>query len=92
MSINDLADELDGLTLRAALEAKAVQPCHFHTDVLIYHGDIDADRHAYALATNMWKADGRIFERAEVMDAVKDVFISAADGECPQCAHLLTDD
>lgn len=85
MSINDLVDDLDALAVRAAVEAKAVEPCRFHKDVLIYRGDRDADSRAYALATNAWKADGQVFDRSEVMDAVKDVFDQAADGTCPTC-------
>lgn len=88
MSINDLADELDILALQAALKAKAVEPCYFHKHVLIHRGNDDADRHAYALATNAWKDDGRIFEQREVTEAVKDVFVQAADGSCPACDEL----
>lgn len=86
MSINDLVDQLDDLVLRATLKAKAVKPCHFHRDVLIYRGDPDADRHAYAIATNLWKSDGRTFDREEVTAAVKDVLDQCADGECPECS------
>ncbi|TGD93717.1 hypothetical protein [Methylobacterium nonmethylotrophicum] len=60
--------------------------------MMIYKGDPDADRHAYALATNSWKAQGKVLDREDVVDAVKSVFDMAADGECPQCAHQMADD
>jgi hypothetical protein len=90
MSVNDIADELEEVALRAALIAKAVRPCLRHKDVLIYVGDNDADRHAYALATNMWKAGETVSDRPEVTEAVKDVLDQAADGSCPQCDYEMS--
>jgi hypothetical protein len=88
MSVNDLADDVE-LVARAALaKAKAIEVCPFHSDVTIRVGNDDAERHAYALATTTLKSNGTMWLREEVMPAIKDQLDMAADGECPECAHL----
>lgn len=85
MSINDIADELEGIARQAALESGAVVPCTIHSDVLLHRGDPDADKRAYAFANVGLKNAGLETWRTEAMAAVKDEFIQAADGECPLC-------
>jgi hypothetical protein len=46
----------------------------------------DVEHHAYALATI--KSDGTMWMREDLMHAIKDELDMAADGECPQCAHV----
>jgi hypothetical protein len=88
MSVNDLADDVE-LVARAALaKAKAIEVCPFHSDVTIRVGNDDAERHAYALATTTLMSNGTMWLREEVMPAIKDQLDMAADGECPECAHL----
>lgn len=85
---NSYSMELEEAAMAAALRAKAVYFCRVHGDVWIRAGDPEAERHAYALATNMWKADDPVSERTDLMEAVKDVLDQAADGECPACAKV----
>jgi hypothetical protein len=40
------------------------------------------------MGTNHWKADDMMIERAEFMDAIKDVIEMSTDDECPECARL----
>ena len=88
MSINDLIDELESAARIALGQARAIKVCPFHSDVIIRLGKVDAERHAYAIATNMLKNDGTMWLREDLMLAIKDALDMAADGECPHCAHL----
>lgn len=88
MSINDLDDELEGLARAAIARTKAAHVCPFHEDILIRRGDPDAEKHAYALATNGLKRDGTMYLREDLMSAIKMVLDMAADDECPECARL----
>ena len=88
MSINELASELEVAAWSALQKAGAIKACNFHPDVTIRLGDDDAERKAYAIATNTLKRDGTIWLRAELMPAIKQQLDMAADGECPACAEL----
>lgn len=88
MSINDFTDDVELAARYALAKANAIEVCQFHTDVTIRLGDEDAERHAYALATTIAKSDGTMWMREDLMEAIKDQLVMAADGECPQCAHL----
>lgn len=88
MSIDDVIQQLEEAARSAVLQAKAVAPCPLHADVLIRAGDPDAEKHAYALATVRLKGNGTMFLREDLMSSIKDELGMAADGECPQCAHL----
>ena len=88
MSVNDYADDLEGAGRLALAKAKAITVCPFHSGVTIRVGDPDAERHAYALATTILKSDGTMWMREDLMPAIKDQLDMAADGECPECAHL----
>ena len=88
MSINDLVQQLEDAARAAVVQAKAVVPCPFHEDLMVRTGDPDAEKHAYALATVRLKNTGTMFLREDLMSAIKDELDLAADGECPQCAHL----
>ena len=46
---------------------------------------VDAERRAYAVAINRFKAGKLEGEREEILDAIKEVLDQAADGECPEC-------
>lgn len=85
MSINDYADSVELAALQALFKTGALKTCQLHSDVTINVGDPDAERHAYATATNTLKRDGTMFMREDVMDAIKDALGMAADGECPVC-------
>jgi len=75
----------DDEALAILVEAKAVEICPRHNDVWIRVGDVDAERRAYAIATN-WQKSGKIIgEREDIMESLKDVLDQAADGECPEC-------
>jgi hypothetical protein len=88
MSVKDYHDDVELAARSALAKAKAIEVCQFHTDVTIRVGDEDAERHAYALATTLTKSDGTMWMREDLMEAIKDQLDMAADGECPQCAHL----
>ena len=88
MSINDLVDELESAARSALAQAGAIKVCSFHSDATIRLGKADAEQHAYAIATNTLKKDGTVWLREDLMSAIKDELDMAADGECPQCAHL----
>jgi hypothetical protein len=75
----------------AAEEAGAIKRCPVHTDIVTNQGDPDANSHAYALATNRWKAEGNDAvgeEHKALMAAVHDAIVQAADDECPRCAEI----
>ena len=69
-----------------AIEAGAIAVCPFHPEVTINQGNPDANRHAYAIATNRWKAANLLGEREEIMAGIKDAIEMAADDVCPMCA------
>lgn len=87
MSVNDQADREEAIALQAAFAAKAIKTCLFHDAVILRIGDPDAEKLAYAIATNKMKAEGTLeFERESVLESVKDV-IENADDECAQCGQ-----
>ncbi len=88
MSINELTDDLEAAARSALIKSGAIKPCPFHSDVMIRIDSYDAERHAYAIATNALKADGTTWLREELMPAIKQELNMAADGECPQCATI----
>lgn len=88
MSINDYIDDLESAARHALDKAGAIESCPIHPDVRIRVGDEDAERHAYALATTILRSDGTMWVRDDLMPAIKDELDMAADGKCPQCAHL----
>ena len=88
MSVNDLADIFEDAAREALAKAKAINVCEFHPDVTIRVGDLDTERHAYALATTILKSKGEMFLREDVMAAIKGCLDLAADDGCPKCAYL----
>jgi hypothetical protein len=85
------ARDLEDMAHAAAAETGAIKPCPFHKDIFINQGDPDATRHAYALATVRWKAEGNEAvgdAHKELMAAVNDAISLAADDECPRCAAI----
>lgn len=91
MSVDGYAMELDDAARAALAKAGAIEGCSRHPDVTIRLWDDDAERKAYAIATNSLKREGTMWQREDLMDAIKDVLDMAADGECPGCAKLLED-
>jgi hypothetical protein len=88
VSINDNLEELEGIARDVLFKASAIELCDLH-DIIIRLHDDDAERHAYALATNMLKKDGTIsYMREDVMDAIMLELGQAADGECPECGGV----
>jgi len=85
---NQYALSLEDAAIAAALRAGAVRLCARHHDVWIRVGDPEAEKRAYAIATNMWKADDPVSDREDLMDAVKNVLEMAAEDECPTCGSI----
>jgi hypothetical protein len=54
-----------------AIEAGAIEVCRFHTSVTVNKGDPEANKRAYAIATNKWKVGGLLGDREEIMDGIK---------------------
>jgi hypothetical protein len=88
MSINNYYDSVEVAARHAVAKTGAIKICPFHPEVTIRVGDADAERHAYAYATTILKSDGTMWMRDDMLPAIKDELDMAADGECPQCAHL----
>lgn len=86
----DLAMELEQVALQAAIEAGAIEVCEFHDYVTVTTGDDEAEKLAYAIATNKWKSGEVGGEREDLMDAVQQV-IGEAAWECPACQKHMTD-
>jgi hypothetical protein len=75
--------EPDGDELVAtAIQAGALKTCPFHSYVAVNQGDPNADKRAYAIATNMWKSSALLGEREDIMDGIKQAIDRFAD-ECP---------
>lgn len=74
-----------------AIQAGAIEVCPMHHDVTINRYDEDANRRAYAIATNKWKADELLGNREEIMRGVKQAIEMSADGECPACGSIRDD-
>ena len=88
MSVNSYADNLDSAVRYALETTRATAVCPFHSDVTIRVGDDAAENHAYARARKIIKSDGTMWKREVLMEEIKRQLVDAADGECPQCAHL----
>lgn len=84
MSIKHYAQDLEEAATTFALRAKAIAPCQWHDDVLVNQGDEDANRRAYAIATNACKSGDFTGDRADLMDAIKDAIDMSAD-DCGRC-------
>lgn len=70
-----------------AIEAGALKACPIHSDVTINQCNPDAERRAYAMATNKWKAGELFGDREDIMEGVKDAIDQSAD-ECPVCSDF----
>jgi len=84
MSIKHYAQELEEAATLYALKAHAIAACQWHDDVLVNQGDPDADRRAYAIATNACKSGEFTGDREDLMAAIKDAIDMSAD-ECGRC-------
>ncbi len=88
MSINNYCDEVEEIARDAALRTGALKVCPVHTDVLIRVYDDDAERHAYASATQQLKWQRLYDMRKDVVEAIDIELDMAAEDECPLCNHL----
>ena len=88
MSISDYHDSVESAARYAVTKTGAVIACPAHPGVSIRTGDDGAERHAYALATNVMKSDGTVWMRDDILPAIKDELDLAADDECPECARI----
>ena len=88
MSINDLVLEIEEAAREALVVTGALKVCPMHSDVTIRIGDPDAEKHAYARATQILKSKDKMYMREDIMGAIQDALNMAADDECPQCGHL----
>ncbi|HEY4926181.1 MAG TPA: hypothetical protein VII20_17350 [Roseiarcus sp.] len=85
MSINDYVDSIESIAREALGTAKATECCPIHRDVVIRRFDDDAERLAYAIATNILRQRDEMFMREDVMSAIKDELVSLSD-ECAECS------
>jgi hypothetical protein len=89
VSVDDYAEALTNEAQRALFESGALKSCPIHPDVTIRVGDEEAERSAYAIATNNLKRDDRIEWREDLMSAIKDELDVAADEVCPRCEKIM---
>jgi hypothetical protein len=87
----EAAEHERDVATEVAVEAGAIERCPNHEEVVISQFDDDANRHAYALATNRWKRGEVQCDREEFMETVKAVIDEASD-ECYICADLFSRD
>jgi hypothetical protein len=87
LSVNDQADDLEAAARYALGTANAIEVGPIHSDATIRCFDDDAERHAYAIATNIIKSDGTMWMREDLMAEIKRQLDEAGD-ECSQCAGL----
>ena len=85
-------DSLQGSATAAAKEARALKECEFpgHSDNLLSTWDDDANKRAYAIGTNWWKAGEVDGTREEFMAAIKEAIDMAPD-HCPDCDRMGRD-
>lgn len=84
MSIKHYVQDCEEMALTVALKAGAIKTCPYHEDYVVNQYDPDADRHAYALATNAVKSGDFGGDRGDLLNAVKNVIDMSAD-ECGGC-------
>ena len=68
-------------------ESGAVTKCPVCNDFMILAGEADAEKMAYAMATNAWKSGQRGFrsmEREEVTSSIKQA-LTHTPYKCPKC-------
>jgi hypothetical protein len=82
--------DLEAQGMSALVKAGAVEECEFHEGIFIDQGDPDAVKRAYAIGTNMVKAEEVDGTREEFMAAITSALQNAGD-ECPNCAKLRRD-
>jgi hypothetical protein len=78
-------DDLRSVARDLLVEAGAASECP-HGEVLLT-GDDDAEKRAYAIGTNMFKAGKIEGTREEFMEAIQGA-IEDASGECPSCRKI----
>jgi hypothetical protein len=86
-TVSEQIFDLENAAHVAAIGAGAVAPCHYHRDLMINQGDVDAERRAYAIVINLWKAGRIACEGTDLTAAVHEAIALAADA-CPQCKEL----
>lgn len=84
---------LEGLYAHAqeiAVQAGAIEECEYHPGTFITRDDTDAEKKAYAIATNKIKNGEISCKREELLDAIKSA-IGDAGEECYSCAKWERD-
>jgi hypothetical protein len=89
-------ERIEGLHFQAieiALQAKALKECSFpgHSDWVLDQGDDEANRLAFAIATNRWENGEIDGDREEFLDAIKHA-IKGAPYDCPRCDRMMAKD
>ena len=79
--------------IEVAKQAGAVKECSFpgHSDCILDQCDDDANKLAYAIGTNRWKAGEIDGTREDFMDAIKEA-IEMALYDCPKCDRMMAKD
>ena len=83
-------DELRELATAVLLETGALEQCDLHEHVLIDQFDEDAQKCAYAIATNRIESGEIDADRSEFMDVIKEVITDCGD-ECYDCQRHRDD-
>ena len=83
-------EDLEQFAIQIAKDAVAVKSCEWpgHDECYTNQYDDDANKRAYAIGTNRWKAGGVPGTREEFMDAIKQAIDDAPD-TCPECERML---
>ena len=89
--IYDYVEKLRFSAEGIAVKARALKKCAFHTDILVWTGDPDAETLAYAIGTNKWKSGEIVCDRSDLMDAIKEAITMSAE-ECPECTKHRYED
>ena len=78
-------DSLYTYAQEIAVQAGAIEECEYHPGTFIIRDDTEAEKKAYAIATNKIKSGAISCTREELMDAIKTA-MSDAGPECYSCA------
>lgn len=77
---SEVRETCEGIAIRAG----AIVPCPECGNYDVSAGDADAERAAYAMATNAWKEGEIRCEREELLGVMKSV-LADANHDCPDC-------
>jgi len=83
--------QVDEILTPIAIQAGALKTCSYHEHCLIDCDDHEAQRMAYAMATNAWKDGILLGPREDVMEELHDL-IATTPFECSHCADMMVKD